>query len=60
MVIASTDDNGLGITIDAKNNNTVIKGAGNTIATFSETGMDLKLQVKNYYLMAVNYLHQLD
>ena len=38
----TTDDNGLGITIDAKNNNTVIKGAGNTIATFSETGMDFR------------------
>ena len=41
-LVVATEDSGLGIIIDAKNNNTIFKGSGNTIATVNSNGIELE------------------
>ena len=40
-LVIATEDAGLGITLDSKDNTTTIKGGGNTIATFTNNGIEL-------------------
>ena len=41
-LVIATEDSGLGITLDSKNNTTTVKGGGNTIATFTSNGIELE------------------